>query len=173
MPQLNWNKEKGNPYKFSEKTYEDFTRDTEFRIIKEMPDVPKILERIKMDIRLKDMEGIKKLDQANLVKCSLDDNKKLDKRLKPFDALTVYLDYPFGKVVEVTIYAIKRTFSSQSQRLYFFTVGMIAWEIAKVYGDVYKNQWEKVGVYGHGFSDLYLEEIQIRKDNVLTLYVGS
>jgi len=169
---LDWTQEKGNPFDYK-KTYEDFTKDSEYKIKKEMPDVPKIMARIKMNIPLYSMHTIEELSHANLVHNMYEDSAKLDKHLNAHDAITIYLDYPLGKIVEITSYAIRRTFEEQSERRYFFTVGQIAWEIAKIYADIYQNKWEKVGVWGHGLSDLHLEEIQIRDGNILTIYVGS
>lgn len=73
------------------------------------------------------------------------------------DTIYIYTDYPFSKMVEISIPPLESTYLDRTS--YFFTVGYILWEIAKVYEDIFSKKWEEVGVYGHKLSDLGIESI--------------
>lgn len=79
----------------------------------------------------------------------------------------VYIDYPFNKVAEITINPYMRN------EIPCMDFGYIIWQVSRAYAEIYKKRWKEFGVWGHGFEDLYLEIMEIRKYNVITLFIGS
>jgi len=91
--------------------------------------------------------------------------------------VSVVLSYPFSKFVKATINPSYTEIiwedNPEPQRVDATHIGCLVWQIAKAYGIIYKTMDNEVGIWGHGFSDLYLERITVLKDNKINIGIGS
>jgi hypothetical protein len=172
---LNWTPDKGNPYDYSvfnaPKTYSF----SDNKIIISEKKLRKMKEkmRIRFNHRLALlatltceqahlMHGIYKNDGFNFLE---------KKELNYEKEVTLFLSYPFKKQIEVIINPMLITRKDKS--IHNSNIGYYAWQIANAYAEIYKNHWEEVGVWGHGFGDLFLEGIIIMEKNNLLVSIGS
>lgn len=174
----NWNSEKGNPFDYDTcncKSEDIISVDTEWEIVEKSEKKNSRIKEISFNHHLKTLSTINK-EQSDLIQ-GTDNNglmKYVDKEIDISKPVIVYLSYPFKKKVEVTIYPLLRTFNgAELDSAYIGHIGYYAWQIAKIYADIYKTHWEEVGIWGHGFSDLFLEGIEICEKNIFELHIGS
>lgn len=55
----------------------------------------------------------------------------------------------------------------------YLSLGRLVWECAYLYSDMYTAPNNKYGVWGHTFDELYFEEITIREDGKITVFVEA
>lgn len=174
----NWNSKKGNPFDYDTcncKSEDIISVDTEWEIVEKSEQKKKLIKEISFNHHLKTLSTINQA-QSDLIQ-GTDNNgliKYIDKELDINKPVIVYLNYPFKKTVKVTIYPLVRIFKgAKTDSTYISHIGYYAWQIAKIYADIYKNHWKEVGIWGHGFSDLFLEGIEIYEKNTFELHIGS
>lgn len=182
---LNWDSEKGNPFDYEISNHHDtISEDTQWEIIegnKELKPIKTIRSNIhlkllaSMDLKyISLLNGIDEDKKESITYLEMIDKRKLIDIKKP---IIVWFDYPFNKIIKATIYPLVRTFDkdehSGSKRIILDYIGYLMWQISRVYADIYKNHWESVGVWGHGFDDLYLEGLEICNGNEIGLMIGS
>ncbi|MBI4929436.1 MAG: hypothetical protein HY841_01645 [Bacteroidetes bacterium] len=173
---LNWNPTKGNPFDYQIHNYKDtISNDTEWKIEKRTNTKEKPIKQIYFfhhlktlaSLNLKFIELLNGVDKGNIV--TLLDKQYID-CTKP---IVVWFTYPFSQNVKATIYPLVRTFDESKQQIISEHAGYLIWQIARVYAEIYQNHWESVGIYGHGFADLYLEGLEFFKNNEVELLMGA
>lgn len=189
----NWNPTKGNPFDFSD-TDNYITCDPPLikiasKSICDAEDyeevLPPIITTVKFNTHFKTaFEAIKYPHQSKLIDAVEEKSYEKEKYISgrdmimspdgsihvkktPVNPVTVYLDYPFNQIAEVTI----NPYINDNEP--FMDFGYLVWQISRAYADIYKNKWEEFGIWGHAFEDLWLEIMQIRENNIITIYVGS
>ena len=175
---LDWIQDKGVvPYYFRIDPYSEDFENPEFRIltvnetleVKQYLQLPReIVERLEMCHSIWQFQFINNLESTHLI--SDHQGKTV---LRGFNGpLKVYLQYPFSRVVELTINPICRRWNNGKTES-FITVGYIFWQIAKTYAKIYKDQWREVGIQDFGLSDLYFEDCFIDDQGKASLFIGS
>jgi len=176
---LNWDTSKGSPF-HSEKGYTDaIGKKAEWEIIDPLRNEKKTKKKV--IFKIESELNLELLSTLDLKHCPLisgisknceiinlnDDYVKSDKEI------ITWLDYPFNKTVKATIYPYVRTFKKSGTFTHLNYFGYLAWQVAQIYADIYKNNWEEVGVWGHSFNDLFLEGMVFYPDNEIKLLIGS
>ena len=186
MEMLNWGTGKNiNPYDYKtwgESIYQ-FDEPT-FNILKEnclsfninfQKNNNEPIQEISMNHSIYTIHFLDKVEQTELItesglKVKKDflgediDDKDLFDDTKP---LTTYLTYSLDYAVEVEICPLKL-----NNKNYGYPVGYFAWQISKIYAIIFKYYWKEAGVWGHGLVDLYLESIELFKNNKVSLLIG-
>lgn len=190
----NWNPGKGNPFDYSSMIVEQKFDMPEINIMDWDADadmdalLPEIITNVNFNVHLKTVfETIKTPDQAfKLLQATEEKSYQKEKYISGREMIEahdgsvsvkeavvspikVYLDYPFGKIAEIIINPYVDS-NYKKQRMDF---GYVIWQVSRVYAEIYKNRWEEFGIWGHAFEDLYLEIMEIRNDNVITMFIGS
>ena len=172
---LNWDTTKDNPYDYEMGFgFEDKFTPPTFQIAN-AENNEKTVQKIRFDLNLKALSTIK-LSQVTLISGMCDSKMLLffdEKYLDCSQPITVWLTYPFRHKVKATIYPWVRHFKNSGSERCMDYVGYLVWQIAIVYAEIYKNHVESVGVWGHGFSDLFLEGMNIKEGNIIELLIGS
>lgn len=186
---LNWNSNKGNPYDYAcNADIEDkvSSKETEWKILteeeyKKYESLGK-LKSIKCNHHIKSLSFFDEDKAEQICGLNADENRLFfrfydDKILDPSKSIKVLLTYPFSKAVEVTIHPTttrRKYLKSGTERVFHKdSFGFFLWKIALAYAEIYKEHWEEVGVWGHGFSDLYFERVYFNDNNHITLGIGS
>lgn len=186
-PLCNWNESKGNPYEYEGcgGKIKNLYKFGSFKI--ELTDMvnfnDKILNSIRVDNNLKRVEKFEIEHTHEIIGIEEDgsmykfiSSDELDMK-KP---ISVIISYPFEKNVLVTIEPSSVVYTFEDDENKSSTnehdinhLGFLVWQIAKVYGIIYRTMDKEVGIWGYGFSDLYLERIKILEGNKLELGIGS
>ncbi|MEM6265788.1 MAG: hypothetical protein AAGI38_25020, partial [Bacteroidota bacterium] len=91
--------------------------------------------------------------------------------------LQVFATYPFSKPLAIEIYPYGYTWVMDSKATHQaenqFSVGYILWQISRAYADIYENNWEHVGIWGHEFMDLAFNSIKFQSGNIALLNLDS
>jgi len=163
---MNWNASDGSPY--GDEVSEDNDRDAlyEWKIVDKKEDLQTVIEEYRFFNHIKTMATLN-YNQSDLLGSGEYIDEYIDKKLP----IIVDLTYPFSKVVRVKIQPMSQMIGKDT--MYNANLGTIIWQISRAYADLYRNHWEEIGVWGHGFGDLYLEILRICKGNVFKVYVGS
>ncbi|MEL6925750.1 MAG: hypothetical protein AAFO94_17020 [Bacteroidota bacterium] len=175
---INWKQGRGVlPYFFHQDPFKDEFIEPEFKILNtnETLEVKQylklqrnIVEKLEMCHSVWQFHLMDKLPTTHLIS-DLNGKQELSKITTP---LTVYLSYPFTKVVSVKLYPISRKWKNgKVERL--FTVGYLFWQIARVYAQIYQAHWGEAGVYDFGLSDLHFEDCYIDDQGKVSLFIGS
>ena len=99
---------------------------------------------------------------------------KTDNIISENQPIRAYATYPFHTVVEQIIFPLNlTTFWAELKTSKILPIGYIAWQISKLYSDLYKNFHRKAGVYGHSLSDLQLSSLKIYENNKMSIVVDS
>lgn len=98
-------------------------------------------------------------------------------RLEPKpETFTAIITYPFNSTVEITIPPYIKVHSDnngKSKKHSDQHFAYILWTIARVYQEIYKKHWKKVGVWGHALGDLYFEGLAFYPDCRVEPFIGS
>ena len=176
MPLLNWSPDKGNPA-----DYDGFATvkqkinkekiNFEFKILDEKyPKYKKSLLEVFVHTQIMSILTLTKLQAETFIKGA---NKKIglidyfyylnNKELEKAGVnWKIHFDYPFNCCVEV-----------ECSLDDYDNVGSLSYFISKVYYELYKKHYKKIGVYGHGLSDLTLSSIIFRSGNIIELGISS
>jgi len=172
---LNWNSTKGCPYEYEISKYKDvISEDVKWAIEKEEIS-GKETGRLWSNIHLKTLAtmDLKHVGLLSMIEGEQLTNYFDEKVIDYKKEITVWISYPFNTSVKIIIYPLFRFFDKNSKGIPLDYLGYVAWQIAQVYAEVYKNHSEEVGIWGHGFSDLVLEGFNIYENNVIVPAIGS
>lgn len=180
-PLCNWNESKGNPYEY-EGCGGKIKRLYKFGSFKiELTDKDRfggeVLNSIRVDNNLKRVEKFEYEHSQEII--GIEEDGSMCKFITELDmtkSISVIITYPFERNVLVTIEpsSVVYTFEDGETNEHDINhLGFLVWQIAKVYGIIYRTMDKEVGIWGHGFSDLYLERIKILKDNKIDIGIGS
>lgn len=179
----NWMPGKGDPYTYSGcgmKSKKEYSIGSIGIKITDTELEGKEIDTFKLSNNLKRLEGFE-FEQTKEI-ASLNKNGQLslffnETKLNTERPIDVVLSYPFEKMVLVTI---QPTFTKtiwedggDPSITNAKHIGHLAWQIAKAYGIIYRTMDNEVGIWGHGFSDLYLERITILEGNKIVVGIGS
>ncbi len=173
---LNWTPDKGNPYEYSA-----FNTKATYMLFENQINIGEKLklQKMKEKLKIKFNHSLALLATLNLEQTALifgvykgDGFTFLEKKeLNCEKEVSVVLDYPFEKMAKVIVNPLLIKYENDSR--YESNIGYYAYQIAKAYEEIYKNAWKEIGVWGHGFGDLYLEGISVMNDNQLLVSIGS
>ncbi len=92
-----------------------------------------------------------------------------------------YFDFPFKNKISIEIYPLIQKYiltnefsklnKSDFRDVWLYTNGYIAWVMAQVYATIFKDYADKAGVWGYCFRDLYIEQINIHKNNIIKVAI--
>lgn len=100
--------------------------------------------------------------------------EKTDNLLNGDEPVKVYSFYPFSIMIEQIINPINYTsYLAEIRTQKLITWGYIAWQVGKLYAELYQKYSDEVGVYGHSMSDLQLVGLKVFKENIITITVNS
>ncbi|HHH49432.1 MAG TPA: hypothetical protein ENK52_00460 [Saprospiraceae bacterium] len=175
---VDWVQSKGAlPYYYHLNPFTETFLQPEFRILSDNESIEvkqylqfdrKIVEKLEMCHSVWQFHLINNLESTHLIN-DLNAKNSLEKLKQP---ITIYLTYPFTKVVELKLNPIIRKWKNGKTES-FFSVGYIFWQVANVYASLYKNHWEEIGIKEHGLSDLYFEDCFIDSNGKASLFIGS
>lgn len=83
----------------------------------------------------------------------------------------VLIDYPLDKPILLTIPPLHVQYRTLEEAI--FPLGYICWQIALAYGHVFKHEFKKAGVWGHGLADLQLSDLLVYGGNKIVLEISS
>jgi len=178
----NWNPSKGDPYTYSgcgiKSKRENIIGDIKLEITEKDNTKGSKLYSLQFNNNLKRIETFD-FEQTKEIG-GVDENGRLIMYPDLIDLtkpISVVLSYPFNKCVNVEINPSYEKIQWEDETTYkeydIKHIGCLVWQIAKAYGIIYKTMDEEVGIWGHCFSDLYLESITILKNNKIELGIGS
>lgn len=177
MEMINWLEEKGAlPYYYHQVPYSDNFEAPDFEVLSaeastqikaDLKGDRRIIEKVEMCHSVWQFHLLESLESTHLI-TDLRGKERLKLRSKK---LTVFLTYPFQRVVRVTLSPICRRWKNDKIE-YFYTVGYLGWQIAKVYGELYRNHWQVVGIHDYGLSDLFFEDFYIDSEGKASLFMG-
>jgi len=197
---INWDPEQGNPFDFANSEVKekcemphitmmtDWDKDADLDAL-----LPETITTVKFNLHLKRIfETIKTPNQSQILQPNEDkayekekyvdgiqmiqEGDTIHKKEGEVHPVTVYLDYPLGKIAQVKIYPYIRTHlwkDGEITETKCMNFGYIVWQISRAYAEIYKNEWKEYGVWAHAYEDLWLETMTIKKNNIITLFVGS
>lgn len=87
------------------------------------------------------------------------------------ESVEVLIDYPLETPVILTINPMIRMY--HDKEYLSCPIGYACWQIVLGYAHIFKNEYEKAGVWGHSLSDLQLAELNIYDSGHITLTVDS
>ena len=100
--------------------------------------------------------------------------EKLEDDLDDYQPITIYVTYPFNSLIELKIHPVSvTTFGAKIKTGNYYWIGYIAWQISKLYEEIFKNEYENVGLGPHCMADLQLASMRIHKNNIITLGINS
>ncbi|MDR3716787.1 MAG: hypothetical protein P4L51_28600 [Puia sp.] len=182
MEFLNWDDSKSHPFDYRIHNYQDVvSNDFEWAIEPQPEEAGKCLQSIPYYLHLKTLATLQ-VEQIRLLSSDMnwaEVETLLEAHVQIQKPVSVWIDYPFEKSVKATLYPLVRLFdldqhaSHKVGRVIVSDFNYYAWQTALVYADIYKNHYKEVGVYMHGFDDLYLESLELFEDNVIRLGIGS
>jgi len=85
-----------------------------------------------------------------------------------FDKITVYLNFPFKRFIQVELFP-----PYENETPTHFWVGYIFWQITQVYTEVYQFHSKKAGVYKHTYNDLTFFGGTIDEQGIMSVEVDS
>jgi hypothetical protein len=171
---LNWNASKGNPFDYDTFGVKDLSfKNAEPHIeIIEHRNIPNHGKKLAEYSLFYNIHLVNTLSyrQADLLlgydgKLLFNDlHEIIDKDLP----VELYLSYPFRKSARVVI---QPPMINDKNADYF--IGYILWQTANAYGKIFKDMWQEIGVFGHGFSDLSFCGLTVYQGNKVEIQVCS
>jgi hypothetical protein len=187
METLNWSFEKGvSPYDyktfgksiylFEEPVYEILYEDSFLFDYNFNKTYGEAIQKISMNHSIYNFHLLEKVEQSKLIfeygvenpKLNIGDdinNQNLFDDSKP---IITFITYPVQYLIETKIFPLKSNNYNAG-----FPLGYYSWQISKIYAEIFKNHWLEAGVWGHGLEDLYLESIELYKNNIVQISIGS